>query len=245
MSYLVDIPPLRSENLSGILTIRIARVRDLIYFPPIIAGQIRGDITFLPGSGFIPWTVTYATGMAGTSTTDGMEGSAAAGSMDFTLPSAHIDEELLRQMAHDRFIALYCDANGKPIVIGSPSSPLTFSYTANTGRLGTGRNEYACTLTASGPMVKAIYRGELPDYIPALLVFDSDGNLLATLFEGQTLSLTGDFDYSQRLDPYMPTPSSRFAFITYSNGGSPVTVPIALGRRVILTSDFSLEFDLP
>lgn len=243
MTYITPISPLQSENLSGILQLRIARVQDIVYFPRIIGGEIQGNITFKPNAGFIPWHTIYATPIASGEHTDSVEGIRSGRDVKFTLPSANVPEDLLRRMQSERLILLYTDANLRTVVIGTHDIPLRFSYSASTGRLGTGRSEYPCILYGTGPVSSATYFGDIVDYTPSLVIQESDGTVIAVLTQGQTYTLNSDFYFSERLDPLLASTGNEVAYIIYTRSGITTTAAIQLGRTLIVTSDYTLEFE--
>ena len=246
MSYLKPFTSLERSNLSGILQLRLARAGDILSFPRVIAGRLTGDITFQPGAGFVLWEVIHSSATFSASSLESMEGVGKAQRLPFTLPSANTEELLLDRMERDSFIAYYLDANLRPVVFGTPDRPLTFRYTANTGNILNGRNQYDCLLYSESQDNKAEYTGTITDYNPLVVIRynDPSGEVLATLAEGETIDFDGEFDYREVVLPVMSPRTARFATVNYTKDGLPASAQIELGKTIILISDFTIEFDL-
>lgn len=244
MSYVIPISRQERDNLSGIVQLRVARVDDVVTFPRVIGGRIAGDIAFSPGAGFVPWEVIQETAFFRSEPVDSMEGPARDGRLSFIITQA--EETLLERMERDRFIVNYLDANLKPVVFGSPSSPVLFRYSHHTGTMGGGRNEFSGMFFSTAPNNKAIYTGVISDFEPMLVIRSGsiDGEVLATLSEGQSLNLDSDFYFKETMLPLLPNHIGRYATINYTRGGVPVSTQFELGKTLVITSDFSFEFEL-
>lgn len=247
MSYLrpFDLP--ESANLAGILQLRLARVDDIATFPRIIGGKLHGNITFKAGLGWVTWGVIYSSDSFTASSLDSMEGPAKSQRLSFILSSRTTEEILLDRMERDRWIAYYLDANLNPVVIGTPDRPLTFRYSYSSGSLIQGRNQYDCSLSSEARDNRAIYTGTLTDYDPKVVIrYNSpDGDIIATLSEGDEIDFDGEFDYSEVILPLMPSGIGRFATIHYTKDSIPLSAQVELGKTIIIQSDFNFEFDMP
>lgn len=244
MSYLIPISKSEKDNLSGLLQLRVARVDDIQTFPRIIGGRVAGDIFFKPGAGFVPWEVIPESSSFKSDSTDSIEGVYKNGQLSFTI--IFPEESLLDRMERDRFVVFYLDGNLQPVLFGSPSKPLLFRYSHQTGSIGSGRNEYSGVFYSTAPKNKAVYQGAVSDFVPLLVVRSEsmDGEVLATLGEGQSVNLNSDFAFKEVMMPLLPNHIGKYATIHYTRAGVPMSSQFELGKTLIITSDFSFEFEL-
>src|SRR5690606_1046170 len=235
MAYITPITKVERDNLSGLLQLRIARVDDILTFPRIIGGRVMGDIIFKPGTGFVPWEVIPETSSFKSDSVDSMEGVYRNGQLSFTI--VHPEESLLDRMERDRFVVFYLDGNLKPVLFGSPCKPLLFRYSHQTGSIGSGRNEYSGMFYSTAPNNNAIYSGSIAAFIPLLVIRANsmDGEVLATLGEGQSITLDSDFYFKEVMMPLLPNHIGKYATINYVRGGSPMSSQFELGKTLIIT----------
>lgn len=247
MSYVQPILLPEIENLSGILQLRIARRSDVLVFPRILGGRIQGDITFKPGSGWVKWEVIRSTESFSASSLDTVDGVGKNQRIAFSLPSREINEILLDQMERDQFLILYTDANLKTWVLGTPDRPVLFRYTSATGSTGSGRNGFECVFYSESQHNRAEYPGAITPADPKVVIRynDLEGEIIATLGAGESITFDGEFDYSEIILPVMTSNSGQFATINYTKNGSPISAQVELGKTVIVVSEFSIEFTLP
>src|SRR5690606_17115232 len=184
------------------------------------------------------------TGSFRSDSVDSMEGVYRNGQLSFTI--IHPEESLLDRMERDRFVVFYLDANLKPVLFGSPSKPLLFRYSHQTGSIGSGRNEYSGLFYSTAPNNKALYQGAVSDFIPLLVIRagSMDGEVLATLGEGESLNIDSDFYFKEVMTPLLPNHIGKYATIHYTRAGTPMSSQFELGKTLIITSDFSFEFEL-
>lgn len=247
MSYLQPFLLPELDNSPGIIQLRIARVDDIQIFPRAIGGKLIGDIVFQPGTGFVTWQVIHSSGSFVASSLESSEGVGKNQRVTFTLPGRSTQEIMLDLMERDRFVLYYLDTNLRPVVLGTKERPLTFRYTTGTGTIRSGRNQFDCLFLSESQDNKAEYNGAINDYRPLLLVrYDSmQGEILASAAEGETLVFDSDFYFQESILPVMVGLTDRYATVSYPKDGVLVSVPIELGKTIIIQSEFTPEFDLP
>lgn len=238
MSYVLPKYSLEAENLSGILQINIARASEISSFPARIGNILLGDIGFVAGAGFVTWHVIQGSSSFQDNSQDSMEGIYRSGSLPFSLPARMIDELQLNRMESDAFVILFKDMNQKVSIWGSPERPLRFRYAHGTGSLGSGRNDYSCSFsnTAKGNIFR--YDGAVVFTDPKVIILSETprGDIIATLSEGESYELDGDFFFREIMIPLLPSNIGRFANV---NGKQ-----IELGKTIIIKSEFTTDFDI-
>lgn len=164
MSYLTSISRFEAENMSGCRNLWIARLADLnvAAFPKTIAGRINGDITFLPGKGWIKWQPIENTFGFDVNTSESQDGVIQQNNIRFKLPGFDIDEWMLNQLMLDRLVILVEDMNLVQWVFGSPQRPMMFRFNKQTATLGSGRSEYDCFFLGRPFCPRARYNVSIP-----------------------------------------------------------------------------------
>lgn len=115
----------------------------------------------------------------------------------------------LTAMHNRRFVVLFRDANGNVKIVGSPASPLKFTYGLEPGERRSNRNERAFAFSAELQTPSRFYQGAwsvsdlgLQYAQPTsgsgglILVKDTLGNLLTSVAIGRTLVLNTDFEFT-------------------------------------------------
>jgi hypothetical protein len=178
MTYINSILSLESENLSGCVRLRIARLADILAYPRNIGGKLISDIEFLPGKNWISWTPIEGTFLFQCQHQESMEGISRTHSIQFTLPAKEVDEYILETMQYDKLIALVTDRNYNNFVFGTPNIPLKFRYNRSSGNTRSGRNEYACFFLGSQFLGRASYKNDVAVFEEIFAIIDQFDNEL-------------------------------------------------------------------
>lgn len=200
MSYLSTIARLSSaDNLGGLLTIQVARKADIVSIPEPVDGVVYGDITFLPGKGFVTWDTTTETASASSSGRQTREGSSRGNKLPFNIPK---DRTGLREMflaaEDDELIVLYNDASGNQRLFGLLDSPVKFRFDHDSGSGHADLNHFACEFYYTGPDNVYSYNGAIstPPAGTAPSIVRVNGVVVATLAPGQIIDFTTPFTFA-------------------------------------------------
>lgn len=199
MSYLQDIDAFSlSDNLGGLLEIRVARKSDFDAIPDPVDGIIYGDVTFKGGKGWSIWRVTQNTSEFSGRARDSQEGEYKTNSIDFVIPKDRATIRKMLQLAQDdEHIILYKDKNGNNKIFGTLDDPAYFRYSHRSGSNTSSRNGYECEFFAEGPDNSFFYYGEIATApagtAPAIV--SVNGVTVASLSPGAAINFDTDFDF--------------------------------------------------
>jgi hypothetical protein len=181
---MIDILPiqqLESENVSGCLRLRLVNVKDITFFPRMIAGVLNGQITFAPGKDWIEWKPIENTFYYEGRTSENMEGVIRSNNIKFTLPAMAVNEYMLDQLSLANVIVLITDSNLRHWVFGTPQRPMKFRYDNGSGVHGSGRAEYACFFLGKPFSHRGLYNevtAAIMEYlmqVDGIIMEDTDG----------------------------------------------------------------------
>lgn len=198
MSYLKAIKRLSAtDNLGGVLSLRVARKADIISIPEPVAGVVNGDINFLPGRGWILWDVTRAS--ADSTNKLSREGASKSNKLPFVIAKDRDDLlPMFRQAEDDEFIVLRKDASGKNKLFGLLYAPVRFRYDHTTGTENPDLNHFSCEFFYDGPDNVFDYDGSVPSApagpAPALVMYN--GAVIAALEPGEVLNIISEFGFT-------------------------------------------------
>lgn len=200
MSYLQSITAFASDNIGGLIEIKVARKSEITSIQQPSGGIIYGNITFLPGFGFVTWAVTKDTPGADSNSRPSREGTTKGNRLRFSIPKDRADiRKMFEQAQDDEFVVLYKDANGKQKIFGSLTAPVKFRYNHSTGTQPSGKNGYECEFYYEGPENMFEYNGAITTppagSAPALVYFN--GTLIGSLAPGQVLNITSDYGLTE------------------------------------------------
>lgn len=185
--------------MGGLLSIQVARTADIESIPEPVNGIVYGTIVFKPEKGFVTWLVTDESANADSDNRASREGSVKLNRLPFSIPKGNAAmRDMLEQASDDEFIILYKDANGKQWLFGLLYAPVEFEYSYNSGTARADKNAYTCRFFYDGPDNYFEYNGALAiaPAGPAPAIVIVNGEVIATLSPGETLSLDSDFDFT-------------------------------------------------
>jgi hypothetical protein len=198
MSYLQNISSLSSDNLGGIIDIRIVRKADVASIPAPINGAIYGDIVLKAGKSFVQWRVTLQSPKITSASKTSREGTSRTNSLGFIVPKDRREiHQMFDQASEDEFIVLYRYTNSSWKIFGLLDSPVQFEYDHDSGGNIADRNQYEGRFYYEGPDNRFFYNAEIPapatGAAPAVVIVN--GVVVASLLPGETISFDTDFDF--------------------------------------------------
>lgn len=205
MSYLLPISAHEGDNLSGILTISIARKSDILTFPESYEGIAISEVVFREGASWTVWHATYRTASFSARSSDSMEGMIKDQQLPFIIPRHGVRETMLHVAERDEFIVLVEDSNMFRYLFGTPDKPVRFSYDKNTGS-GSQRNQYDCIFYSEAVDNTLIYPhsfdapGTPSEGNPVVIRRGSPtGPVLAVAAPGTTVVITSPYSFGYEL----------------------------------------------
>lgn len=192
--------------MGGLLELKVARVADIDVenWPVPSLGIIYGNIPFQPTKGFVTWYAVYSSpqfNSAGHTADDGVR---KDNTLEFNIAKDTPEQKLMFDRAEDdAFIVLYQDGNGNYKVFGSPDLPVYFNFSHVSGSGADTRNGYQCRFFSSGPLNSWFYNGSItvpPAGDPPAVVKRANGDIVALLTAGQTLTLNSPFSVGFEID---------------------------------------------
>lgn len=200
MDYLKAVTRLNSEdNLSGIVSIQVARKDYIDFIPEPVDGVIYGDIVFKSGRSWVIWDVILESPRVKTLDNTTREGHSKKNTLDLSIPKDRRDIRRMLTLAEkDEFIVLFRDGNGQQKIFGTLSNPVRFEYNHDSGASFSNLNAYNGRFYYSGPDNTYFYAGALssPSAGPAPAIVRFNGNVIATLAPGEELDITSDFGFT-------------------------------------------------
>jgi len=208
VSYLQSITRSNGDNLGGILSIRVARVADIVSIPDDSGGVIYGNITFTEGKGWVTWEVTFESPNINSGNRVSREGFASINGLPLRIPTDKPGTRpMLLRAAEDELILLFTDGNGNTKVFGTLQQPVRFRFNHDTGKAIADGNFYEGQFYYEGPDNIFFYDGSVSEApsgpAPGVLKWklagqdDSEAITIATFQPGETKIIESDFDFNE------------------------------------------------
>jgi hypothetical protein len=145
------------DNMSGLLTIMVARKSDITAIPEPVEGVISTAVTFASGKSFVQWQAVPESGAASIAAQNSMEGHSKNTACSFVVPRDKASLKTMFDMAlDDEFIIVVTDGNANQVIYGNLETPVRFGYSFGTGT-GAGRNAYRCRFYSDSVDNRAFY----------------------------------------------------------------------------------------
>jgi hypothetical protein len=200
MGYLKNITRLSaSDNLGGIVELRVARKAVIDTIPEPVNGIVYGDITLKAGGSFFTWKATQESASLRSNSRQSKEGVSRQNQIPFRIPKDREDIYfMLEQAEEDEFVVLVKYPNAKWKIFGLLDSPVQFEFDHDSGSAFADGNFYSCRFYYEGPGNLFFYNGSTPSApagtAPAIVRFN--GAAIASLAPGETLNITSDFGFT-------------------------------------------------
>jgi hypothetical protein len=200
VSYLQNIQSLTTDNLGGLITVKVIRKADVLSIPDPVRGVVYGNITFKPGvTGFVTWAATLETPSLESRGSKTREGERKDNRLRVQIPKDKPElRYMLEQATKDEFILLFTDGSGQQKLAGLLHTPFRFTFDHNTGSRFADGNFYTGLFYFEGPDNTYFYNGTagLPPTGPASSVVYFNDAPIAILTAGQELRLYSDFGFT-------------------------------------------------
>jgi len=201
VSYLQNINSLYSDNLGGLIDLKVISKRDVLSIPDPVNGQVYGVITFKPGvTGFNTWKATLDTPNLQSRGQQTREGEKKDTRLRVVIPK---DQPAIRAMlelaTQDEFILLYTDGSGQQKLVGQLHAPMRFSFDHNTGSRFADGNFYEGVFYYEGPDNTFFYNGTAgtPPVGAAPAVVRFNGAVIGLLQPGEEFNITSNYSLTE------------------------------------------------
>lgn len=201
VSYLQNINSLYSDNLGGLIDLKIIRKADVLSIPEPVGDTVYGTIAFKAGvTGFSIWKATYNSAGVESRGQRTREGEKKDTRLKVLLPKdAPGIRYMLEQATADEFILLFTDGNGKQKIAGLLHTPLRFSFDHRSGSSNADGNFYEGVFFYEGPDNTYFYSGSAgtPPIGPANSIVYFNDVAIGVLSPGQEFRIYSDFGFTE------------------------------------------------